>query len=444
MKSNKFQESHFFCNEAELKDEFTYAAVQKHIRTNHECDSCGVNALVHQEQWNMPTQWLELSLADPIFQKQFSGNFKGKNLWCQNSAAPPLDQNPGPDPGYPQPQKFRRSLSCRVGERQAVLWRPPHALWCGGDDLFGGLRDGLAHHWRNQLQPIFSHLPPKPLHQVEFLLSCIFSLSVFRVFSASSSVGESSIEQCENGKETSGEKQNQIQFTLASMSRLFFSAFSHWGTIFWCAHFSGSLHFACVSQESLDGRKTCKTVQNSLCFQCQIHTTGCKCILMEPFCFSYDYKIMECLWNRAHSRSFTLFFSLVVVATPIAVIGFSYYRIFKKFSDSKRKAQVQWPKSVSRFFVEGHMVLSLWDTVTKGGSWLEEKDGGRGLVHPHGAKEAKSPNLFYPVSELRLFSEGFHHQSDDSHLWPWIPTSKLWKHNNRISMKIAEYSQDKR
>ena len=50
---------------------------------------------------------------------------------------------------------------------------------------------------------------------------------------------------------------------------------------------------------------------------------------------------MECLRNRAHSRSYTLFFALFVVATPISIIGFSYFKIFMKFRQSKKNIKVR-------------------------------------------------------------------------------------------------------
>ena len=38
--------------------------------------------------------------------------------------------------------------------------------------------------------------------------------------------------------------------------------------------------------------------------------------------------MLECIWNRLHSRSFTIFFSTVIVAAPVVVISYSFVRIF--------------------------------------------------------------------------------------------------------------------
>ena len=44
----------------------------------------------------------------------------------------------------------------------------------------------------------------------------------------------------------------------------------------------------------------------------------------------YDHKMLECIWNRTHSLSYTIFFSACVVFTPVAIISFSYIKIYNK------------------------------------------------------------------------------------------------------------------
>ncbi len=51
----------------------------------------------------------------------------------------------------------------------------------------------------------------------------------------------------------------------------------------------------------------------------------------------YDHKMLECIWNRLHSLSYTIFFSLGVVLTPIVIISFSYICIFLHVLASKHK-----------------------------------------------------------------------------------------------------------
>ncbi len=51
----------------------------------------------------------------------------------------------------------------------------------------------------------------------------------------------------------------------------------------------------------------------------------------------YDHKMLECIWNRLHSLSYTIFFSSGVVLTPIIIISFSYICIFLHVRASKRK-----------------------------------------------------------------------------------------------------------
>ena len=47
--------------------------------------------------------------------------------------------------------------------------------------------------------------------------------------------------------------------------------------------------------------------------------------------------MLECIWNRLHSRSFTIFFSTFIVATPVVVISYSFIRIFSYVYASRRR-----------------------------------------------------------------------------------------------------------
>nr|AKQ63072.1 orphan G-protein coupled receptor 64 [Platynereis dumerilii] len=51
----------------------------------------------------------------------------------------------------------------------------------------------------------------------------------------------------------------------------------------------------------------------------------------------YDHKMLECIWNRLHSLSYTIFFSTCVVFTPVVIISFSYLKIFLHVRASRRK-----------------------------------------------------------------------------------------------------------
>ena len=51
----------------------------------------------------------------------------------------------------------------------------------------------------------------------------------------------------------------------------------------------------------------------------------------------YDHKMLECIWNRLHSRSFTIFFSAFIVATPVVVISYSFLRIFLYVRSSRKR-----------------------------------------------------------------------------------------------------------
>ena len=51
----------------------------------------------------------------------------------------------------------------------------------------------------------------------------------------------------------------------------------------------------------------------------------------------YDHKYMECVFNRLHSESYTIFYTAVVVFTPVLIISVSYAKIFIHVRDSKRR-----------------------------------------------------------------------------------------------------------
>lgn len=51
----------------------------------------------------------------------------------------------------------------------------------------------------------------------------------------------------------------------------------------------------------------------------------------------FDPKMLECIWNRVHSLSYTVFFSTCVVFTPVLIISVSYVGIFKHVQESRRK-----------------------------------------------------------------------------------------------------------
>ncbi len=54
----------------------------------------------------------------------------------------------------------------------------------------------------------------------------------------------------------------------------------------------------------------------------------------------YDHKLLECIWNRAHSFSYNIFFTAGVVVTPVFIISFSYICIFLHVRASKRKVDI--------------------------------------------------------------------------------------------------------
>ena len=50
----------------------------------------------------------------------------------------------------------------------------------------------------------------------------------------------------------------------------------------------------------------------------------------------YDHKMLECIWDRTNSLSYTIFFSGLVVFTPTLIIAASYLRIFTFVQASKK------------------------------------------------------------------------------------------------------------
>lgn len=50
----------------------------------------------------------------------------------------------------------------------------------------------------------------------------------------------------------------------------------------------------------------------------------------------YDTKSLECIWDRLHSMTFTIFFACLIFV-PVAVILYSYVRIFLFFIASKKR-----------------------------------------------------------------------------------------------------------
>ncbi len=53
----------------------------------------------------------------------------------------------------------------------------------------------------------------------------------------------------------------------------------------------------------------------------------------------YDPKMLECIWDRTHSMSYTVFYVCVAVFLPLVIISYSYTRIFLHVRASKRRIQ---------------------------------------------------------------------------------------------------------
>jgi hypothetical protein len=53
----------------------------------------------------------------------------------------------------------------------------------------------------------------------------------------------------------------------------------------------------------------------------------------------YDPKMLECIWDRTHDVSYTVFYVSVAVFLPMGVISYSYIRIFLHVRASKRRIQ---------------------------------------------------------------------------------------------------------
>ena len=62
----------------------------------------------------------------------------------------------------------------------------------------------------------------------------------------------------------------------------------------------------------------------------------------------YDPKYLECFFNRLHDISYTVFFTVVVVFTPVMIISVSFIKIFMHFRASKKRlAQAEAAKGGS-------------------------------------------------------------------------------------------------
>ena len=70
----------------------------------------------------------------------------------------------------------------------------------------------------------------------------------------------------------------------------------------------------------------------------------------------YDHKMLECIWNRLHSLSFTIFFSTCIVAAPVCIISFRYISIKNVIGNVSR--YYMHSDDCSRF-IYTHIVLSV-------------------------------------------------------------------------------------
>ena len=81
-----------------------------------------------------------------------------------------------------------------------------------------------------------------------------------------------------------------------------------------------------------------------------LRTNICICVMFWVFGFGvslpglfgwtdniYDHKMLECVWDRTRSLSYTIFFSTVAVFTPILIIATSYIKIVTFVVASKKK-----------------------------------------------------------------------------------------------------------
>ncbi|ELU11617.1 hypothetical protein CAPTEDRAFT_137001 [Capitella teleta] len=51
----------------------------------------------------------------------------------------------------------------------------------------------------------------------------------------------------------------------------------------------------------------------------------------------YDHKMLECIWDRTHSFSYTVFYTSVAVFGPLVLISFSYVRIYRHVTLVKKR-----------------------------------------------------------------------------------------------------------
>jgi hypothetical protein len=55
----------------------------------------------------------------------------------------------------------------------------------------------------------------------------------------------------------------------------------------------------------------------------------------------YDHKMLECIWDRTHSFSYTVFYTSVAVFGPLVIISFSYVRIYRHVTLVKKRIGLQ-------------------------------------------------------------------------------------------------------
>lgn len=51
----------------------------------------------------------------------------------------------------------------------------------------------------------------------------------------------------------------------------------------------------------------------------------------------YDHKMLECIWDRTHSYSYTIFYTTVAVFGPLTIISYSYIQIYRQVTIVKKR-----------------------------------------------------------------------------------------------------------
>ena len=51
----------------------------------------------------------------------------------------------------------------------------------------------------------------------------------------------------------------------------------------------------------------------------------------------YDHKMLECIWDRTHSFTYTVFYTSMAVFGPLTIISFSYIRIYRHVTVVKKR-----------------------------------------------------------------------------------------------------------